>query len=147
MFFGRQDFRADVHRFTWLTVCLALVLAVLVSLVVIPAEPLLCRWLSPVGIIAWFLFVAPTAAWAFGGPTVSLADALPVDFVAAFILHAMLPFKPPLALALSLVSSAGLIVASAILANWETQYFWCQVRRASSNFHKHSAPPTGGVVR
>ncbi|KAH9362494.1 hypothetical protein HPB48_015592 [Haemaphysalis longicornis] len=121
------DYAQDSRRFVVLSVALLVALALLVLLALVPAEALLRRWTLPLGLVGWLLVAAPTVTWTLAKPHVSLVDPLAPAFVAAFLLHVVLPLRPLAALLLGPASSAGLLVATALLADWDTRHFGCQV--------------------
>ncbi|XP_077504116.1 adenylate cyclase type 2 Ac76E isoform X3 [Amblyomma americanum] len=122
-----HDFAQDLRRFVVLSVALLVALALLVLLALVPAEVLLSRWALPLGLVGWLLLAGPTLAWTVAKEHISPVDPLAPAFVAAFLLHVLLPLRPIAALLMGPGSSAGLLVATALLADWDTRHFGCQL--------------------
>ncbi|XP_075559692.1 adenylate cyclase type 2 Ac76E isoform X2 [Dermacentor variabilis] len=126
-----HDFAQDLRRFVVLSVALLVALALLVLLALVPAEALLRRWALPLGLLGWLLLSGPTLAWTVAKEHISLVDPLAPAFVAAFLLHVLLPLKPLAALLMGPLTSASLMATTALLADWDTRHFGYQVAAAS----------------
>ncbi|KAL3186621.1 hypothetical protein MRX96_027432 [Rhipicephalus microplus] len=126
-----HDFAQDLRRFVVLSAALLAALAVLVLLALVPAEALLRRWALPLGLLGWLLLAGPTLAWTVAKEHISLVDPLAPAFVAAFLLHVLLPLKQLASLLMGPVTSAGLLATTALLADWDTRHFGYQVAAAS----------------
>ncbi|KAH7989982.1 hypothetical protein HPB51_026503 [Rhipicephalus microplus] len=128
----QSDFAQDLRRFVVLSAALLAALAVLVLLALVPAEALLRRWALPLGLLGWLLLAGPTLAWTVAKEHISLVDPLAPAFVAAFLLHVLLPLKQLASLLMGPVTSAGLLATTALLADWDTRHFGYQVSSRGS---------------
>ncbi|KAL3186586.1 hypothetical protein MRX96_027398 [Rhipicephalus microplus] len=128
---GLEYFAQDLRRFVVLSVALLAALAVLVLLALVPAETLLKRLALTLGLLGWLLLAGPTLAWTVAKEHISLVDPLAPAFVAAFLLHVLLPLKQLAALLMGPVTSAGLLATTVLLADWDTRHFGYQVAAAS----------------
>ncbi|KAG0413820.1 hypothetical protein HPB47_009032, partial [Ixodes persulcatus] len=120
------DFDRASYHFTLLSVCVCLVLVLLVSLALLPAETFVSRWSICPGLVVWALLMAPTALWATS-PFASIGHVLPPAFVAAFLLHTVLPLWSPVAVALGLLSSGALLVGLVVVRRDDAPRFECQM--------------------
>ncbi|CAN7982557.1 unnamed protein product, partial [Ixodes pacificus] len=125
------DFDRASYYFTLLSVCVCLVLVLLVSLALLPAETFVSRWSICPGLVVWALLMAPTALWATS-PFASIGHVLPPAFVAAFLLHTVLPLWSPVAVALGLLSSGALLVGLVVVRRDDSPRFECQVCEVST---------------
>lgn len=77
--------------------------------------------------LIWTLLVSLTTAWTFLKRRVTTIDSLPAVFVTVFLLHTALPLRPVTAIALGVLTSVTHLAVVAVLANADTQHFWCQI--------------------
>ncbi|CAN8002696.1 unnamed protein product, partial [Ixodes hexagonus] len=104
------DLGESWSRIAWLLACVCLVPVLLILVALVPSRAFASRWSVIPGLAAWALMAAPTAALA-SRPWATLGHALPPAFVAAFLLHALLPGRGFRDAALGLLGSSALLVA------------------------------------